>query len=178
MPVLSIVDPLAEGAMAPINSYVLLEEIREDGSKANRTFNHVNTIIEAEEAEEVGVEHLIRNVKDVTVGNLSKTINNRAKSLSTLNLQLAAIEDYLGAVIDGRLPVNQQIMASIQDIFNLLPDVHSAEAEEALTVKTNDQLALIYFASLARSTIALNDLISNKIEAFNAIQQPITKNIN
>lgn len=121
-------------------------------------------------------------------------------------------------VAEGRLPVNNQIVYLLQDIFNLLPDLNGAvcllgrcfalgapearlavlaarfrslahmrhkiartyappftlpcittctntvdELVRAFTVKTNDQMLAIYLASLIRATIALHDLISNKI---------------
>lgn len=180
MPILAVVDPVSSTGTLPITSYVLLEEIREDGSHASRTFSHIPTAIESEEAEEVGVEHLLRNVRDAAVGNLSKAIANKVKSLSTLDRHLQEVDSYLQAVVEGRLPANQQIIGAIQDIFNLLPDVHSEAAQMALTVKTNDQLSLIYFAALAKGVIALNDLIANKVEAMTALQAidaPVNNNV-
>lgn len=48
-------------------------------------------------------------------------------------------------------------------MFNLLPDVHNAEALQALTLSTTDHLAMTYVGSLARSVLALHDLIDNKV---------------
>ena len=36
----------------------------QDGTQTTKTFNHVPTEIRAAEAEEIGVEHLLRDVKD------------------------------------------------------------------------------------------------------------------
>jgi len=36
----------------------------QDGTKTTRTFHHLPTTIGAEEAEEIGVEHLLRDIKD------------------------------------------------------------------------------------------------------------------
>lgn len=36
----------------------------QDGTKTTRTFNHLSTSIGAEESEEIGVEHLLRDIKD------------------------------------------------------------------------------------------------------------------
>ncbi|XP_015417256.1 PREDICTED: 26S proteasome non-ATPase regulatory subunit 7 isoform X2 [Myotis davidii] len=41
-----------------------------DGTPTSKTFEHVTSEIGAEEAEEVGVEHLLRDIKDTTVGTL------------------------------------------------------------------------------------------------------------
>ncbi len=44
----------------PTEAYKVVEEIHDDGTPTNKTFEHVATEIGAEEAEEVGVEHLLR----------------------------------------------------------------------------------------------------------------------
>nr|CAH7728423.1 unnamed protein product [Callosobruchus chinensis] len=49
----------------------------------------------AEEAEEVGVEHLLRDIKDTTVGTLSQTITNQLLGLKGLHSQLRKIREYL-----------------------------------------------------------------------------------
>ena len=40
-----------------------MEEIHDDGTPTTKTFEHVPSEIGAEEAEEVGVEHLLRDIK-------------------------------------------------------------------------------------------------------------------
>lgn len=58
-------------------------------------FEHVPSEIGAEEAEEVGVEHLLRDIKDTTVGSLSQKITNQLLGLKGLNAQLRDIKNYL-----------------------------------------------------------------------------------
>ena len=48
-------------------------------------------------------------------------------------------------------------------MFNLLPDVSNAGLVKSLSVKTNDQMLVVYLASLVRSVIALHNLINNKL---------------
>ncbi len=74
------------------------------------------------------------------------------------------IHSYLEQVVAGKLPVNHQIIYQLQDIFNLLPDVNLLEFIRAFTVRTNDQMLVIYLAALIRSIIALHNLINNKIQ--------------
>merc|ERR1712029_1042273 len=57
--------------------YRAVEEIHDDGTPTTKTFEHVASEIGAEEAEEVGVEHLLRDIKDTTVGTLSQQITNQ-----------------------------------------------------------------------------------------------------
>ena len=54
--------------------------------------------IGAEEAEEVGVEHLLRDIKDTTVGTLSQRITNQLMGLKGLNMKLNDMKKYLQQV--------------------------------------------------------------------------------
>ena len=65
--------------------------------------------------------------------------------------------------MDGKLPMNHQISYLLQDIFNLLPDVTNPQFVKSINVNTNDQMLVVYTASLIRSIIALHNLINNKI---------------
>ena len=146
---------------------------------------HTPSIIEAEEAEEIGVEHLLRDIRDVAVGTLSTRITSQLQSLQGLHLRLRDIGQYLQKVIDGDLPVNHAILGNLQDVFNLLPNLSTpkpsavngsrngvdagaggdnSELARAMSVKTNDQLMAIYLSSLIRAITAFHDLIENKIQ--------------
>lgn len=67
----------------------------QDGSPTSKTFEHIPSEIGAEEAEEVGVEHLLRDIKDTTVGTLSQRITNQLLGLKGLHEQIREIRDYL-----------------------------------------------------------------------------------
>lgn len=69
----------------------------------------------------------------------------------------------LQKVIDGKMPMNNQITYLLQDIFNLLPDLTNPEFVKSVNVNTNDQMLVVYTASLIRSIIALHNLINNKL---------------
>ena len=147
---------------------------------------HTPSIIEAEEAEEIGVEHLLRDIRDVAVGTLSTRITSQLQSLQGLHLRLRDIGQYLQKVIDKELPVNHAILGNLQDVFNLLPNLsnptaapsktiteeegsgpertNNTELARAMSVKTNDQLMAIYLSSLIRAITAFHDLIENKIQ--------------
>ena len=66
-------------------------------------------------------------------------------------------------VIDGKLPMNHQITYHLQDIFNLLPNLTNPDFVKSVNVNTNDQMLVVYTASLIRSIIALHNLINNKL---------------
>merc|ERR1711892_416663 len=161
--VLVIIDPKPTRIGLPTEAYKVVEEIHDDGSPTNKTFEHVATEIGAEEAEEVGVEHLLRDIKDTTVGTLSQKITNQLMGLKGLEIKLKDMHRYLQQVVDGKLPMNHQITYLLQDIFNLLPDVTNPQFIKSINGNTNDQMLVVYTASLIRSIIALHNLINNKI---------------
>jgi len=137
--------------------------VHEDGTPKTKTFEHVTRENGAEEAEEVGVEHLLRDIKDTTTGSLSQRVTNILQGLQGLSSQLSDIRNYLDQVEKGVLPVNHQITYLLQDIFNLLPDVTHPEFVKSMYVKTNDQMLVVYVTALTRSIIALHNLINNKL---------------
>ena len=55
--------------------------------------------IGAEEAEEVGVEHLLRDIKDTTVGSLSQRLTRQLNGLKGLEEKIVEIKNYLIEVI-------------------------------------------------------------------------------
>ena len=97
------------------------------------------------------------------MGTLSQRISSQLHSLQGLQKHLEHIRDYLQKVVSGKLPMNHTILYQLQDIFNLLPNLHLEEFTTAFAVKTNDQLLLVYLASLIRSVLALHNLIGNKV---------------
>ncbi|KAE9372183.1 26S proteasome regulatory subunit rpn-8 [Stipitochalara longipes BDJ] len=181
-PLLVIIDVQPKEAGVPTDAYFAVEEIKDDGTTTSKTFVHTPSIIEAEEAEEIGVEHLLRDIRDVAVGTLSTRITSQLQSLQGLHLRLRDIGQYLQKVLDKQLPVNHAILGNLQDVFNLLPNLstpkasshipngidapvkNDSELAHAMSIKTNDQLMAIYLSSLIRAITAFHDLIENKIQ--------------
>merc|ERR1712142_1179709 len=126
--------------------------------------NHLSVEIGAEEAEEVGVEHLCRDVFNNTQGTLSQKIASQIKGLKGFGQKLEQIGQYLNDVAAGKLPMNYKIIYGLQDIFNLLPDVTGIEFNKAMQQVSNDQMLIVYLASMIKSVIALHNLIDNKLD--------------
>ena len=61
-----------------------------------------------------GVEHLLRDVKDSTVSNLTSEVSHMASGLRALKSRLTEVQQYLSYVLEGRLPVNHDIMYGLQ----------------------------------------------------------------
>lgn len=134
----------------------------QDGTEIRKTFLHVPSAIEAEEAEEIGVEHLLRDIKDSTTTTLATRVSEQLASLQGLQSRLRDIHTYLLDVAEGKLPVNHQIIYHLQDALNLLPNLSDPMLTQSFTSSTNDQLLVVYLSSLLRAVIALHALVDNK----------------
>lgn len=138
-PVLLIVDIHSEKNGFPIKVFQL------HGSD----LLHVSSCIEAEEAEEVGVEHLIRDIKYNNYEKnkaIKESLTNYAKSLET-------IEGYLGNVISGKMQKNSKILSHLQMCLNDIPILVTGHEENSIEC---------YSVNLVRSVVAVNDLDINR----------------
>jgi len=112
-----------------------------------------------------------RDIQDKTVGTLAQRISNQLLSLEGLRTHLEGVRDYLGLVAAGTLPKNHTILYQLQDIFNLLPNLNLQQFSKSFAIKFNDQLLVVYLASLIRAVVALHHLIQNKISNHEAEKQ-------
>ena len=129
--------------------------------KSHKAFAHLPSEVGAFEAEEIGVEHLLRDVKDATVSTLATRVSAKLDALRCLEERLREIRCYLDHVLAGRLPMNHDIMAHLQDVFNLLPNLNVSELVRAFAVKTNDAMLVMYVSSVIRSVTAVHNLLNN-----------------
>jgi len=113
---------------------------------------------------QVGVEHLLRDINDPSTSTLALQIQQKTNGLQGLLSRLGEIRAYLENVVEGRLPVNNQISYNLQNIFNLLPNLNVEELVRSLLVKTNDMHLVMYLSALIRSILALHGLLANKIK--------------
>jgi 26S proteasome regulatory subunit N8 len=102
-----------------------------EGKQQQWTFTHVPCEIGATEPEEVGVEHLLRDVKDTTVSTLANQVAQKLGSLKGLAARLHEVDGYLQNVLSGRIPVNHRIIYQLQvrhdaacDSDRVAPDSH------------------------------------------------------
>ena len=181
-PVFVIIDVRPDRESLPTTAYRVVDEVGQGGgggggggggasAKASAagaevasTFAHVPSLIGAEEPEEIGVEHLLRDINDPTVSTVTSLIKAKMSGLSSLTEKLVEVKDYLEAVADGRMEANPEIIANTQTILSLLPNLNVDEIVRSMLVKTNDMHMAIYLSALIRSVIALHDLVNNKIK--------------
>merc|ERR1712166_1530965 len=161
-PVYVVIDVKPRESGSTTEAYVGLEEEKEDGTSSVYTFHHVPSEIGAEEAEEIGVEHLLRDIKHANTSTLSEQVGNRLNAKG-LHSRLQDMMKYLENVIAKKLPVNNEIVGTIQDIFNLLPNLSIEEMVKAFAIKTNDMTLVIYlFYDSIYHCIAQHDQQQNR----------------
>lgn len=124
--------------------------------------------IEAEEAEEIGVEHLLRDVTSssgapssslLTTQSLSTRVTTQLSALRGLHARLADIGEYLDKVRAGTMPINHQVISQVQEVVGLLPQLGGdAELGKAFRVGVNDSSMVVYLSALVRTVLALHDL--------------------
>ncbi|XWS07663.1 hypothetical protein CRYUN_Cryun41cG0008900 [Craigia yunnanensis] len=164
-PVFVIIDVQPEELGIPTKAYCAVEEVKENATqKSQKVFVHVPSEIAAHEVEEIGTcGALAQDVKDTTISTLATKVTGKLTALKGLDARLQEIRSYLDLVIEGKLPLNHEILYHLQDVFNLLPNLNVEVLIKAFAVKTNDMMLVIYLSSLIRSTIALHSLINNKV---------------
>jgi 26S proteasome regulatory subunit N8 len=118
-------------------------------------FTHVNSSIEAEEAEEVGVEHLVRDIREEASGSISARIKEIKESMVIYEHVLDEIGAYLGDVLENKIALSHEIINLCQEIINSVPKLRQS---------IDETLCECYSAELAKAVIALNDLRRNRIE--------------
>lgn len=140
-----------------------IEEIGETGELVKK-FKHIPSSVGVHEMEAVGVEHLLRDIKDLTEGSLVKQISNKVLSLKALIERLSEISNYLELVLNKTYPTNTQIISNLQEIVNLLPNLSGEKTVRSFSVMTNEMMQTIYVASIIRTITALHKLINNRID--------------
>merc|ERR1711920_1222750 len=102
--------------------------------------------------------------KNASASTLAVRVGDKIAALTGLSLRLKEISNYLQSVVAGKLPANQEIIYQLQEIFNLLPDQDTEDLIKSLAMETNDMMLALYLGSMLRSTVALHNLINNKIK--------------
>eukprot|EP00708_Paratrimastix_pyriformis_P003607 GAFH01002392.1.p1 GENE.GAFH01002392.1~~GAFH01002392.1.p1 ORF type:complete len:360 (-),score=140.60 GAFH01002392.1:107-1150(-) len=170
-PIFVIIDVNPKADEFPTQAYICRMQDSKDGSKLVETFQHIPSEMGAQEAEDIGVEHLLRDVQDSTVTSLHARILQKCSSLRALRTHLQEIQNYLDEVLAKRLPINQNILALLQEVMNLLPNLNVPELRQALASATNDNAAVLVVSHYLRTILALHQLVDNKLTMQHAQQQ-------
>ncbi|KAL4497934.1 hypothetical protein ABPG72_014791 [Tetrahymena utriculariae] len=163
-PILLIVDVQHEDKLAlPTETYSAVDEVSKNG-EIIQTFVHLPSTVEAFEPEEIGVEHLLREIRDVSVNTLTNQVTDKIQALKGMMGKIQQIKLYIEAVLGGKVQAKNDILFKIQEILNLLPNLNNPEIIKSFASKNNDQMFVLYICSLSKSIISLHSLINNKLQ--------------
>jgi 26S proteasome regulatory subunit N8 len=146
----------------PVSAFVGAERVRPDGQPIVTSFQNVPTTVDFLEVEEIGVEHLLRDIKDVDMSEIGTTLTDSVHGLAALEHRLQGISDYLKDVIEGRLPMDNEIIGIAQSIFNLLPNLELKDTLESLATKSDDSSCMVFISQLCRSVVSLHELVNSR----------------
>lgn len=161
-PILAIVNVNNRTSEVPARCYLSLPCAPNAQSTATRAFSPLPVTVGAEEAEEVGVEHLLRDVRGAYSLSLGDAVAQRIQAVSTLQTRLETIYEYLNDCSKGSVRVDPKIIQNAQSILALVPDVANPELVSALQAKQADSTLVMYVGHIVRVVTGLHDLIKNK----------------
>ncbi|EWC88704.1 26S proteasome non-ATPase regulatory subunit 7 [Plasmodium falciparum NF54] len=88
------------------------------------------------EAEEVGVEFLLKELKSVSTSTLATKVGDKLSSLKSLIAKLYEISAYLNDILNGNIEMNIKILYNLQNVFSLLPDIENVDLVQAFMYNT------------------------------------------
>lgn len=138
-PVMVLIDVRPDVEGLPVQAYQSVETVVE-GRENVRTFAHLPCDVGASEAEEVGVEHLLRDINDPSVSSTAAELRHKLAGLKGLRANLAEISGYLSAVTEGRLPANRDVLYHVQMLLAHLPNTQLPSVTSAMFETVNDQV--------------------------------------
>ncbi|ELA42447.1 uncharacterized protein VICG_00546 [Vittaforma corneae ATCC 50505] len=142
-PVLAIVDVQMKASDIPVQIFQL---------RFCKQLDHLNVQIGADETEEVGVEHLLRDIKEGTGCSLKDRVEEIKDSLKMYKSSLDQIIQYFDQIEQGLKP-DYKILEVFQEIINAIPKI----------VQHMD-MSKIYSLELLNTFISMNDLHRNRLE--------------
>jgi len=175
-PLLLVVNVTATSHELPVKAYLSQKSIAVHTTEEIETFTNLDVILVASPPEEVGVEHVLRDVQDMEhVPTLTMELQQKKTGLGILTERLTQIKDYLTDVRDGKLPFNQDILYGLQDLFNIMPDINNPRLKASMIKVTNDQTLSVYVASIVRTVLSLDGLITNRKDNKRLLDEKLKK---
>ena len=162
-PVLVTCDVLSRSQFdLPTKAFFAVEQVDNKGL-VRRNFRNLPCKVEAFEPEEVGVEHLIRELRDLNMDTLQHQLSAKVQSLVALKDKVLRIAEYLESAAVSRKKMDQQIMFALQRIISLLPKVLSPEMKRAMASRVNENYLALYVSGIVKSVVAIHSLLNNRI---------------
>lgn len=147
------------------------EEYVDDKGFIARAFKSIACKVEAFETEQVGVEHLIRELKDLNMDSLQSKLHAKVQSLVALQKKTQVIAQYLEQVVTKRRKPDPQILFALQKIMAKLPRVVGRDLKVALASRVNENYLNLYVSGIVKSVIVIHNLLNNRIRPLEELEE-------
>lgn len=129
----------------PVDCYYVIKNknilvAKNNKKECSYTFNNLPITIEAEEAEEVGVEHLLRDIKDATLSDDFSVTNEILESLKVYRSKLGIIIDEIKNIIENEETPAQEFIEHLAACLNGVNFKMEEEIKQAIS-KTDSKLS-------------------------------------
>lgn len=153
----------------PFRAYIAYDEPSTD-KRFRTTFAHIPSGVSSVEAEAVGVEHLLRDLRAYTVSSRSQQLTDKLSALKCLEERLADFVAYLYEVNAGKMPINNRILMNLQNLLNLSNGIQGnlAAADDgglvdAFVRDSEEGLFALYIGVVVRAVTAMHGLVRNRL---------------
>lgn len=153
-------DPNSKSANLPVTVYESMIDINDD--QPRMLFIEVFYTLVTEEAERIGVDHVARlsSAGSPDVSQVSEHIQMQKSAVKMLHSRIDIILQYVKAVKDGELPMNEEIMRNCLSLCQRLPVLSTQKFEENFFDQCNDVLLMSYLAAITKGCNISNELIT------------------
>lgn len=163
-PVYLLVDLLKAGAPEPPLKAYYSRRSYGDGGKVARVFTSIGCRVAADDAEEVGVEHLLRDVQEIDTSSLSGKVGLKLKAFATLSSKISKIINYLDNVSSKGQSPKKEISTALHAIVSKMSLVLDTDLEVTLSRQLNDNYSSILLGNLSQNICNLHELLNNRIK--------------
>lgn len=164
-PVLIVVDVKGKNSLELPTKAFVSERVVDKRGYLVRGFKNLVCTVAAFEPEEVGVEHLVREIKDLNMDSLKSRLGDKVNSLLALERKVGVIREYLDDVLKGKRKLDKDIVKILQEIMSKLPKVMNEEFKREISCKLNDNYLNMYVTSIVKNVINVHNLLNNRIKS-------------
>ncbi|TBU11148.1 regulatory subunit of 26S proteasome [Hamiltosporidium tvaerminnensis] len=157
-PLLVIVDVKAFNISEQVQIFRLVDD--KSGKKNDKKFKYISCVVEGEEAEEVGVEHLLKDIRDCSVSKYFTNVKDIKSSMEMYEKSLTVIVEYLQKVKNNEIRVDQKILRYLQKCLNEVPIVSEDDDESKMALFTS---------LLANAVVKITDLVLSRKESVSEV---------
>eukprot|EP00917_Polyrhabdina_sp_WS-2016_P014425 GHVP01031538.1.p1 GENE.GHVP01031538.1~~GHVP01031538.1.p1 ORF type:complete len:282 (+),score=65.58 GHVP01031538.1:3-848(+) len=165
-PILCVFDPSTETEETKINSFVVVIGNEGKGLLDNAMFTSLITKVEGEEAEEIGVEHLLHKIRiQKSGGMLENGKRKQDTAIKRIKETFNGIAEYVDGVSKMEKEPDEFLMGDIKKLTGNLVLSDKRELKEIEETEV-DVMRKQYLGYLTKVIIGVHDLVSNREEYY------------